>query len=90
MVAVEVVPPAEPPVAADAGGPYEVVQDATLQLDATASSALSDPTALAEWDIDGDGVFGDVLGPRQMVSFGTPGVVQVRVRITPGSSGRRR
>jgi hypothetical protein len=83
-IAVEVVPPADPSVGADAGGPYEVVQDQLLQLDASASSALADPTALAEWDVDGDGVFGDVVGPRPSVSFETPGTVEVRVQITPG------
>jgi PKD repeat protein len=49
-----------PPVA-DPGGPYAVDEGGTVLLDASGSSDAEQPTAslVFEWDLDGDGVFGE-------------------------------
>ncbi|MEZ6049598.1 MAG: FG-GAP-like repeat-containing protein, partial [Planctomycetaceae bacterium] len=51
----------EGPPVADAGGPYEIPLGAQLQLDASGTVDLDqDPaTLLYEWDLDGDGLFGE-------------------------------
>lgn len=50
---------------ADAGGEYEIVEGESLLLDAS-GSVIPDPTLSGppsfEWDLNGDGVFGDAVG----------------------------
>ncbi|HMC66421.1 MAG TPA: PKD domain-containing protein, partial [Gemmataceae bacterium] len=52
--------PNHPPVA-EAGGPYTVVQGASVVLDASGSTDPDqDPATLTyQWDLDGDGIFGE-------------------------------
>lgn len=50
---------------ADAGGPYTVAEGESLTLDGSASS----PGATYEWDINGDGVYGDASGPSPTLSW---------------------
>ncbi len=47
-----------PPVAV-AGGPYEVNEGGTVILDASASFDPDGDAMLFEWDLDGDGIFGE-------------------------------
>jgi hypothetical protein len=87
--------PNQPPLA-DAGGPYSVIVNGTVTLDA---SNTSDPDQSAasliyQWDLDGDGVFGETggLGSRgdetgitpTFVATGLPALnsVTVRLRVT--------
>ena len=48
-----------PPVA-DAGGPYSVDEGGSVPLDASGSTDESPSTLFFEWDLDGDGIFGEV------------------------------
>ena len=50
-----------PPVA-DAGGPYAVDEGASVGVDAGASDDGQLPPVTYSWDVDGDGVFGDLTG----------------------------
>lgn len=52
---------AELPPVAKAGGPYRVLEGRSVVLDGSHSSAPSDPSEplVYEWDLDGDGVFGE-------------------------------
>ncbi|TWU31314.1 PKD domain-containing protein [Novipirellula artificiosorum] len=73
LVLTVIEPPNFPPVA-DAGGPYQVNEGATVQLDASGSSDpdLPDDTQLFEWDLDGDGIFGEVgIGAQRGDEVGT-------------------
>ena len=49
------------PPAADAGGPYTVAEDGSIALDATGTTDPDqDPATLSyQWDLDGDGLFGE-------------------------------
>jgi hypothetical protein len=48
-----------PPVA-HAGGPYTVDEGGSVQLDASGSTDEAPATLVFEWDLDGDGIFGEV------------------------------
>lgn len=86
-----------PPVA-HAGGPYAMVAGDDVSLDA---SLTADPdTACGQvltyaWDLDNNGVFGDVAGRRllvtstQLASYGivTPGTFPIGLRVTDGAGG---
>ncbi len=54
--------PQTAPPTADAGGPYDVLEGQTVELDASGSSDPDQPAELLDyvWDLDGDGVFGEV------------------------------
>lgn len=77
---------------AHAGGPYALIEGGTLLLDASGSIIPSGQSALAvEWDIDGDGDFGDAVGSApgvltwnelQALGLDDDGVYQVAVRVT--------
>ena len=57
--------PSEPSNAAptaDAGGPYRVNESSTVLLDGTGSSDRDGTISNYEWDLDGDGVFGETGG----------------------------
>ncbi|MBN9521121.1 FG-GAP repeat protein [bacterium] len=85
----------DPPVVT-AGGPYTVEAGDDLTLSAAGTSdADGDPLTFA-WDLNGDGVFGDVTGPAPVVPWAVlstlnpqfalnpPAAVQVRVRVGDG------
>jgi hypothetical protein len=87
------VPVVEPPVEAvpdvDAGGPYSATAGVALVLTAGGRELTDDPTATAEWDLDGDGKFDDAQGRNPEVVFPSAGTVEIRVRVTPSSGGTR-
>jgi len=84
----------------DAGGPYEVPADGTVQLAGTGSDVAgnNDPLTFA-WDLDGDGVFGETgAGATRGDEVGTtptfnaaglvgPSTVQVTLRVSDGDGG---
>ncbi len=86
--------PNDPPVA-DANGPYALAEGGSLALDATGSSDPNgDPLDFA-WDLDGDGVFGDVTGATPVVDWATlvafgidnDGVYDIAVRVSDDKFG---
>lgn len=56
---------------ADAGGPYEIDEGQSLQLDGSASNDPGGDLLDFEWDLDNDGVFGDVTGESPLVPWAT-------------------
>src|SRR5262249_3771919 len=46
-----------PGLVADAGGPYQVIENGSVQLDA--SGTPLQPGFTLQWDLDGDGIFGE-------------------------------
>ena len=82
-------------VVADAGGPYDIAEGGGVTLDGTGSSSGADSY---EWDLNGDGVFGDVSGPspvltwKELESFGiddgqaTPTTYPIALRVTSGTA----
>jgi hypothetical protein len=71
-------------VEAIAGGPYLIIPESSLTLDATGSSAATE----YDWDINGDGIYGDASGLMptlswsELQSFGIgEGTYSVRVRL---------
>lgn len=72
------------PTAADAGGPYEVTVNGSVELDASASSDGSGLGLAYAWDLDGDGVFDDAAGETVLVEGpgGPPGPTTVAVEVT--------
>jgi hypothetical protein len=75
--------PPRPPVsaAADAGGPYTVAQGQPLTLDASRSATTGDVPAY-EWDLDGNGTYGDAAGVAVTTVFHTAGQHTIGVRVT--------
>jgi uncharacterized delta-60 repeat protein len=74
----------QPPLA-DAGGPYEVAEGGTVELDGTGSSDPDSNTLTYDWDFDQDGEFDDVTGVRPVFSAESrdgPDTVAVRLRVT--------
>lgn len=73
---------------ADAGGAYEFVEGLSGQLDARASRDEGGVLTTWEWDIDSsDGVNflnPDVSGETPEVSFETPGIYTITLRVTDG------
>ena len=57
-----------PPVA-DAGGPYVINEGDNLNLDASATTDLDEDDLLYSWDVNGDGVFGDVEGVNPTLTW---------------------
>jgi hypothetical protein len=90
-----------PPLAptANAGGPYNFCLNRTpFFLDGSRSTnpddGVSEPPApgdfikLYSWDLNGDGVFGDVTGvaPNVTANFTSPGQFLIRLRVTDNTS----
>jgi subtilisin-like proprotein convertase family protein len=83
---------APPVVVPDAGGPYELAEGGDLALDATGTSA--GPSAVYEWDLDGDGQFDDATGatvtltPDELdplgLADGPAGPLTLTLRVTEG------
>ncbi len=70
---------------ADAGGPYAVDEGASAGLDATATTAGDLGPLTWAWDIDADGIFGDLTGSAPTFdgsALDGPSVVAVVVRAT--------
>lgn len=81
---------------ADAGGPYTVAEGGFVRLSAAASTDPEQPSAnlTYRWDLNGDGIFGDVTPAAtngrevgQQVTFAAagldgPGTYTVKVRVT--------
>lgn len=81
--------------APDAGGPYEIAEGDSLELDASATTD-ADPgdTLTYSWDINGDGIFDDSTGVNPTVDWATlvslgisdgPTSRDVRVRVDDGA-----
>ncbi len=69
---------------ADAGGPYTVVEGASVSLDANGSSDLDgDPLSYA-WDLDNDGAFDDAVGAIASFSRNDNGSFNVAVEVSDG------
>jgi hypothetical protein len=84
-----------PPVA-DAGGPYTIVEGASLNLSAAASSDPESQPLTYSWDINGDNVFGDATGVSPTLSWAQlnalgivdgPSNFNVSVRVDDGIGG---
>lgn len=85
----------EAPPLADAGGPYSVAEGGEVQLDGSGSTGGS---LTYEWDLDGDGVFGEADGDRGDETSATPwfsaagldgcpgAVFQVALRVRSGGT----
>lgn len=87
------------PPTADAGGPYTAVEGGSVQLDASGSSDPDQDTGtlVYEWDLDGDGVFGETgldasngdevgLAPTFLVA-GLDGLSQATVQLRVTDDG---
>ena len=77
-----------PPVA-DAGGPYVVVEGQWLTLDGTDSFDPDGDPLIFAWDLDGDGVFDDAVGPDQtqpVHRFDDNGAFGVTLQVTDGQA----
>src|SRR5262245_32942671 len=61
--------PANTPPAANAGGPYAIVEGNPLTLDATASSDPDGDVLTFTWDVNGDGLFGDATGAQPTLTW---------------------
>ena len=75
--------PPHPPIA-DAGGPSTCTAGIPCTLDGSGSFDI-DPTDFItawEWDTNNDGTFGDVTGKLLVVTFTTPGVQNIGLRVT--------
>lgn len=71
---------ANQPPAPNAGGPYTLIGQGSIRLDATPSGDPDpgDSIVSYEWDINGDGIFGDLTGPR-------PILARAATSLSPGS-----
>ncbi|MBN9522572.1 M36 family metallopeptidase [bacterium] len=82
------------PVTPTTGGPYTVIEGQSLQLNGGATDPNDGGAALTySWDLNGDGVFGDVLGRTPLVSWASlvalgindgPGTFNVQLQASDG------
>lgn len=90
-----VVPPANQPPVADAGGPYTITAGQSVTLDASLSTDPNSDPLTFSWDVNGDGVFGDAVGATPVLSaadlqaLGIAGgnTYAVSVQVDDGNSG---
>jgi hypothetical protein len=75
----------EPPLTANAGGPYAGAEQSAIALDGSASFDPDNDIVSYEWDLDNDGAFDDASGVNATYSAGTPGVFTVGLLVTNGS-----
>ena len=80
-VFITVIPTNQPPVA-EAGGPYTADEGMPASLDGSASSDPDGDPLTFEWDLDGDGVFGDASGALAESTFADNGEYSVGLRVT--------
>lgn len=78
--AMAVVSTNQPPVA-DAGGPYAVEEGRAILLDASNSSDPNGTITSYEWDLNGDGEYGDATGITTTVTFVENGSYTIRLRV---------
>jgi len=70
---------------ANPGGPYEVHANSPIVLDGKASTTPNNTNITSyQWDLNGDGKFGDATGPSPSVTFAKPvkGYIGLRVNNT--------
>lgn len=78
-------PPAEPvSLAAEAGGPYEGTEGAPIALHASATGPEGDSVTF-DWDLDGDGVYGDATGAAVQHTYPDDGVFVLGLRAVTAS-----
>jgi hypothetical protein len=71
----------------DAGGPYFVHPNVPFHLDGSASyDPDADPITFA-WDYDNDGMFDDLVGVAPEVTFTTPAIYTIGLRVTSWPPG---
>ncbi len=84
---------ADNPPTADAGGPYQLDEGASLSLDASLSSDPDSDPLTYSWDVNGDNVFGDATGVSPTLSWAQlsalgitdgPSTFNVRVQVDDG------
>ena len=84
--------PANQPPVANAGGPYAVNEGDPLSFFSPSDDPDGDPITLS-WDINGDGIFGDAVGGKLMLTWAQlqalgiingPSSFDVRVRVDGG------
>jgi PKD repeat protein len=75
-----------PPVA-EAGGPYSVVENNSVTLDASGSTDPGNDTLTFAWDLDDDGQFDDATGETALLTGAAPGDYIVRVQVSDGDGG---
>ena len=71
-----------PPRAAALAVPASGLAPLTVQFDGTASSDAEDGTLTFDWDLTGDGVFGDSALGRPTSAYGANGTRTVSLRVT--------
>ncbi len=85
-----------PPPTADAGGPYLIQEGDSLTVQSTTTDFAPDAVLTYQWDINGDGVFGDTTGANPMLTWSQLDVLlppvqfvaaqfSVRVRVSDGA-----
>ncbi|MEM8988276.1 MAG: PASTA domain-containing protein, partial [Pseudomonadota bacterium] len=67
---------------ADAGGPYNGVEGASVAFDGSGSTTPSGSITTYEWDFDLDGSFDDGAGVSPSFTFATPGEYEIGLKVT--------
>lgn len=83
----------KPPIA-NAGGPYTINEGQSVTLDASKSTDPNNDPLTYSWDVNGDGIFGDVTGVKPTLSWsqlnalaiadGPRTISNLRVRVNDG------
>lgn len=68
------------------GGPYLGFTGEIINLDGSGSYARTDTLVTWEWDINGDGVFGDVNGAHAQYRWNIPGIYRIGLKVTSSGS----
>ena len=80
-----IVIPNQPPVAQFDVSPSTPLAGDPISLTSTSSDAESGITTA--WDLDGDGIYPDAIGPSASVTFNSPGSYPVRLRVRDDDGG---